>query len=187
MGRLTRFVGGLAALALGVSGCGADPEIPAAVDAPAEAASSAPVSSPLDGDWVSHLSPEQLTKNLADAGQEKWADDFLAAERITDDLTAVYTFDGNSFRVAYLNTDGSWQVGWWGALDVGETTVDLYDDYYQITDTFAWSIDGNQLSLTWESSDAKRLKGIPVEVFHDAYLSDPLVRANCALDFDEPC
>ncbi len=187
MGRLTGFVGWLAALALGVSGCGADSEVPAAVDAPTVATSSATASSPLDGDWVSHLSPEQLTKNLADAGQAKWADDFMAAERITDDLTAVYTFDGNSFRVAYLNPDGSWQVGWKGTLDVGETTVELYDDYYQITDIFAWSIDGNQLSLTWDSSDAKRLKGIPVKVFHDAYLSDPLVRADCALDFDEPC
>jgi len=141
----------------------------------------------LDGDWVSHLSLKQLTKNLTDAGQEKWADDFLAAEKITDDLTAVYTFDGDNFRVAYLNTDGSWQVGWKGPLDVGETTVELHDDFFQIIDTFAWSIDGNELSLTWESSDAKRLKGIPVEVIHDAYLSDPLVRTNCALNFDEPC
>ena len=174
----------------GLAACGADgspaPPTAASTSATPAVSSTAPEASPLEGAWGSHLTPERITAHLKKAGLGRWAEEFLVTERTpSGEQTAVYTFDGDLFQVAYHNSDGTWQVGWKGALEITGDTVSLRDDFSQITDTFRWRVDGHALSL--DGSERRRgLQGNANRGGPDAaYLTDPLIRTECAMEPNE--
>ena len=177
------------------SACGADND-PASVT---EAASPSPeaaapsvteAASPIEDRWIQHLTHSKIRTDLKAAGLAKWAEKYIATEEFTDPQTVVWDFDtaSDSFSVAYYMPDGTWHVGWKGPLDVDDTTMTITDDFSSAVDTFAWKIKSDEMTLTRKgASSLDSLKGIPMEVYDVAYLSEPLTRTDCAMNPGQDC
>lgn len=154
---------------------------------------------PLAGSWIAHYERARATEQLKAAGLGKWTEAFFEAEAWPppgESLTAVYTFtpsDGDrqtwegTFAVAYFEVGDFWKVGWAGSALAAGRQIEMHDDFSQTTDVFGWQVKGDELTLQKVRSDAKQAKGLPVEVYDVAYLSDPLTRTDCPMDPATDC
>ena len=91
------------------------------------------------------------------------------------------------FRVAYFEVTDVWHIGWRGTVEVNGDEIEMYDEFTGTTDVYRWTVKGDALVLTKLRSDARLAKGIPVEVYDAAYLTDPLQRTDCPMDLGTDC
>ena len=183
---------GVVAIVIGLTGCTDDQNDPAARQAEPSPSSATPTPrparTPLDGKWLSHLTPGEYTQRLDRAGLGRWTDDFLTGEEVLDgENPVVYRFGDGQFTVGYYVPGQPWHVGWKGIYRVSGQQVELYDDFSEITDTFRWRVKGDRLRLTWMHSDADEIDGIPLEVYFVSYLGGWLARTGCTMDAGDDC
>ncbi len=78
----------------------------------ADTGTTAAAGTPIDGNWLSRLTRQQVTDQLDKAGLSKWTEKFLKRQDIVKQEIGVYTFDDGRFTVTYQNEhDGTWKVG----------------------------------------------------------------------------
>ena len=144
-------------------------------------------SSAIDGTWISHLTREDITRQIEKAGLAKWTKQFLVRERIQANNTAVYTFADGRFQVAYFEEGGVWHVGWTGPYVVTGNEVQMTDESTGVTDVYAWRIADDRLDLDRLRSDSETVNGFPFEVYDAAYMSDRWPRSDCAMEAGKDC
>ena len=91
----------VAAVVLGAAACSAEPVAQPPTEPPAPTASSA-----IDGKRVSHLTRDDITRQIEKAGLAKWTKQFQVRERIQANNTAVYNFADGRFQVACCQPRG---------------------------------------------------------------------------------
>ena len=147
-----------------------------------------PDSSAIEGQWVSHLTRRQMVEHIKDAGLGEWVEEFLDHEKPTPHYTAVYTFDGDAFEVAYFEKGGGWHVGWKGSLTaLPGRRIKMHDDFSGVTDVYRWRVDGDRLDLDRVKADEPLVNDIPYEVYDAAYMNDWWLRTTCPLTTGEDC
>ena len=147
-----------------------------------------PVSSAIDGQWVSHLTRRQMVEHIKDAGLGEWVEDFLDHEKPTPRYTAVYTFDSDTFEVAYLEQGGGWHVGWKGSLThLPDQRIRMHDDFSGVTDTYRWRMDDDRLDLDRVKAAKALVNDIPYQVYDAAYMNDWWLRTTCPMTTGEDC
>jgi hypothetical protein len=177
----------VAAVVLGAAACSAEPTAQPAAE-PAQTATPSPtVASAIDGKWVSHLTREDVTRQIEKAGLAKWTKDFLAREKIQANNTAVYGFADGRFQVAYFEEGGTWHVGWAGPYVVTGNEVQMTDEFSGTTDVYTWRIKDNRLDLNRLRSDSETVNGFPTGVYDAAYMSDWWSRSDCAMEAGKDC
>jgi hypothetical protein len=196
LNKRSRYLSIVAALALLTTtiACAANDD-PASVDGDrtrpptASAPASSAAASPIEDRWIQHLTLPEMEADLRAAGLEQWTEEFFTAERLTGPQTVVWDFDtaSDTFSVAYHEADGTWHVGWKGPLDVDDSTMTLTDDFSGAVQAFAWKLDGDEMTLTPRSSSVEQLKGIPIEVYDVAYMTQPLARTDCPMTPGQDC
>ena len=137
------------------------------------------VEHPSYGSWSSTVTTAGATAALKKWHLENWAEQFIEQEKIAGALAHV-TFHGDTFSIAYDEGD-IWHVAWHGPCGSRRTSCRSPMPKRGSTDTFAWRIDGDQLTLTPQRTDATGLyKGIPEFVYDVGYFeSIPLTRTAC--------
>jgi hypothetical protein len=172
---------------LGAAACSAEPvaQPPAP---PAQTATPSPTAaSAIDGKWVSHLTRDDVARQIEKAGLAKWTKQFLVRERIRANNTAVYNCADGRFQVAYFDEGGVWHVGWAGPYVVNGNEVQMTDEATGITDVYTLRIVENRLDLDRVRSDAGTVNGFPFEVYDAAYLSDWWSHSDCAMETGKDC
>jgi hypothetical protein len=177
----------VAAVVLSAAGCSAEP-VAQPPTAPAQTATPSPtVASAIDGQWISHLTRDDITRQIEKAGLAEWTERFLKRERIQAKYTAVYHFADGRFQVAYFEEGGVWHVGWTGPYVVTGNEVQIIDESTGVTDVYTWRIADDRLDLDRLSSDSETVNGFPFEVYDAAYMSDSWPRSDCAMEAGKDC
>jgi hypothetical protein len=171
-----------------VAGCSAPESAAPTTSAPAPPPSTQAARTPIDGDWLSRLSRQQITDQLEKADLSTWTERFLKREEIFNLQIAVYTFDDGRFAVTYLNEkDGTWKVGWKGPYSVAGDQVTMYDEFSGITDVYRWQIGKAGLDLDRVSSDSDTANGFPYQVYDAAYLNNTWMATDCPMETHKSC
>jgi hypothetical protein len=177
----------VAAVVFGAAACSAEPVAQPSSE-PAHTATPAPTAaSAIDGEWVSHLTRNDITRHIEKAGLAEWTKKFLVREGIRANYTAVYTFADGQFQVAYFEDKGIWHVGWKGPYVVTGDEVQITDDFTGITDVYTWRIVDNRLDLDRVRSDSETANGFPYQIYDAAYMSDWWPRTDCAMEAGKDC
>jgi opacity protein-like surface antigen len=182
----SKLVALAATAAFALAGCSAPQSAAPTPSAPSLSTQAA--RTPIDGDWLSRLTREQITNQLKQAGLRKWTKQFLKDQDIVKLTIAVYTFDEGRFAVAYLNEhDGTWKVGWKGPYSVAGDQVTMTDEFSGVTDVYRWEVSDAGLDLDRIGSDSDTVEGFPYQVFDAAYLSDTWTPTDCPMETDKSC
>jgi hypothetical protein len=183
-----KLVALVASAIFAVAGCSTPESAAPIANSPAPTPTTQAAGTPIDGDWLSRLTREQITDQLEEAGLSKWTEEFLKHQNIVKLQIAVYTFDGGRFAVAYLDEhDGTWKVGWKGSYSVADDQVTMHDELNDVTDVYRWEVSEAGLDLDRVGSDTETVDGFPNEVFDAAYLSDSWTPTDCPMETDKPC
>lgn len=170
------------------AGCSAPQTAASTPSAPAPSLSTQAGRTPIDGEWLSRLTREQITHQLKEAGLSKWTARFLKREDIVKLVIAVYTFEDDRFAVAYLNEhDGTWKVGWKGPYSVAGDQVTMTDEFSGVTDVYRWQVSDAGLDLDRIRSDSDTVNGFPYQVYDAAYIGDRWTPTDCPMETAKPC
>lgn len=178
----------VATAAFAVAGCSTPESAAPTTTQAAPPPTTQAASTPIDGDWLSRLTREQIVDQIEEAGLSKWTEDFLKHQEIVKQQISVYTFEGGRFANAYLDeNDGTWKVGWKGTYSVADDQVTMYDELNDVTDVYRWEVSEAGLDFDRVGSDTKTVDGFPNEVFDAAYLSNTWTPTNCPMEKGKPC
>lgn len=181
-----------AALVLG--GCGAEDRTASEGATGAEAtstASTAPEGTPesaapgalpeaLQRTWLLDVPRDRLVQNLRRHGYAKWADRFVRSEDLAPQVRMAMTLSEDYFSISWETPDGVWDEGWFGAADVEAGVLTIHDDYYEdVSDSFDFALDGEELELSFRETTADKVRGIPSEVYSRAYFGQPWRQGDC--------
>jgi hypothetical protein len=175
------------ALGGGVAGCAQQSDDPETNDATTPASAPEESGPPADAvpeelqaTWLLDVDRDQIGTNLKEAGYGKLVDDFYKSEGLETKRTVMtLTFYPDYFEIAWLLPDQSWDVGWTGTARAENEVIHFDDDYFEgVTDSFAWSVAGDELTLDYQKSTVAKVHGLPSETYA-AYFGQPWTRADC--------
>ena len=89
------------------------------------------------------------------------------------------TLDETTFRIAYLNPDRTWTVGWKGPAVELDGILTLSDDNFPVDDSYRWSVRDGALTLDFHETTDILIRNIPSEVYSHAHFSRPLRSVDC--------
>lgn len=139
----------------------------------------AALETPVEGVWRLEQTRADVVRHLRDAGYGDQVERFIRVESVWAEDNWEWTFEGDTFVASWQNPDGSWRVADSGGLTVeGDTLQIHYGGIGGDATTFGWEIAGDELRLDWQDYDGGLVKGLPDEMFWQAYLTKPLTRVS---------
>lgn len=155
----------------------APPAVSEAPSAAASAPASAPAAtSPLEGVWhTGVVTPDDAQTTLQAAGLQQWIQPFLANSGFAASNVFTLRILGGRW-VQYWSKDGGVdEDNDDGAYTISADTVTISHGP-QGSDTYRWSVQGDTLTLTFQSDTFPPTNDIPEEVFQRAFYTAPFTR-----------
>jgi hypothetical protein len=137
--------------------------------------------------WLVDLSRDDIRADMEKAGFGKYVDKFYKSEDVAERVVMAVTYEAGDFEVAYLQPDQSWQVGWYGPLAESDGVLTMTDSYFNVEDSYNWSVTDEGLVLDFNKTTGDMIRGIPSEAYSRAYFSRPLAPVDCGPDDLDAC
>lgn len=160
---------GLALIML-LAGCGSDDE-----KSPSEATPAGSVAA-LEGTWrTGPVSPADAEATLREHGLGKWAKRFRAESPIRHETVLTLVIGDEGWDLSGSARGGPREKIDYADYEVSDGTVEAIHD--EGTNTYAWSVDGDTLTIRWLSTTFEAYEGIPEEVFQRAlYMTETFTK-----------